>query len=81
MNLLLILSALMTALTGAFTGARAPQVHVAQVAGQRTQAIRQAAAPARAWLALARAPAAPAAIATRLLRIAGTPIYMAKRRE
>ncbi|RDE06242.1 hypothetical protein [Sphingomonas aracearum] len=81
MNLLLILSALITALTGAFSGVRAPAVQVEQVAAQRAAAVRTAVAPVRPWLALVRGyPAAEVArpVAPLLHEV---PLYLAKRRE
>lgn len=64
MELLLFLSALLSALTGAISGVRTPevQVHQAYVAGAQTAAAKAMPARAvRAWLALAGGWQSPAA--------------------
>ena len=89
MELLLFLSALLSALTGAISGVRAPevQVHQAYVAGAQTTAAR--AMPARAvrsWLALAGGWHSPAAdilhgIPAAPALFAAIPRYLDKPRE
>jgi hypothetical protein len=80
MNLLLLLSALMSALTGVISGGRAPQAAVAQVAVQRAAEVRQVAVDLRSWLALAEA---PVNVVEQLVApfVRPAPLFLSKRRE
>ena len=89
MELLLFLSALLSALTGAISGVRAPeaQVHQAYVAGAQTAAARAVPARAvRAHLALAAGWQSPATATLHTVQVgpalfAAIPLYLDKPRE
>ncbi|GAA0315774.1 hypothetical protein GCM10009087_27830 [Sphingomonas oligophenolica] len=92
MELLLFLSALLSALTGAISGVRAPEMQVHQACGSvtatQTVAVAQAASirPVRSWLALAGGWQSPAshlfsAVTTGPALFAVIPRYLDKPRE
>ncbi len=91
MELLLFLSALLTALTGAISGVRAPETQFHQSAGPvagaqaKSAATARIARPAKSYLALVAAPRgavtamAPVALPV-LALIAAAPLYLSKPR-
>ena len=92
MELLLFLSALLTALTGAISGVRAPEAQVHQACGTTVGAPASATARAapirsvRTWLTLARGLTSPAARSLHTgdaapALFAAIPLYLDKPRE
>lgn len=91
MNLLLFLSAILTALTGAISGGRVADVQVQSSYGAETrggQAAMAVVAPAhivRHWLSLADAWSSAATVLPSIIvstpRVTTTPIYLDKPRE
>ncbi|NJR79102.1 hypothetical protein [Sphingomonas corticis] len=83
MNLLLLLSALLSALTGVGASARQPQVAQAVAQQARVAAPRLAAAPAARPVAALPAPAllAAAPLAARWTLAAAEPLFAGRRRE
>ena len=84
MNLLLLLSALLTALTGVGSGARTPQMaqavaQQARVASTVATVATAARRPLETWSTLAAAATAPLAAGWRLAP--SSPLYAGRRRE